>query len=769
MRHVLLGLIFIPFMAFSQPTIDANFPGGEGYSTYNSGATTWHLTWDASYLYIGIQNANETEGAIIYLDFNAAVPVNSGSGSSVGYNHYSLTPDLPFHADAHVFFNNTNRAIYTQSGGWNLSSYGNDDSGLQNSGNNDYFSNFYASNNTGGASDDDRREIKIAWSDLTGAGAPTSFNWLGYVGYNAGIYGQVPVENPSGNLGGGSTPDMVRYFKVSNFGGNAGFGQNSYTFIGDNITNFGAISCHDFTINSLGKTISRANSGEWGIGGDLIIANGTINNGSSASQLNVNGNMLLFNSGTFNAGSSNASVNLSGSLNIDDNGVVNGGSATAPININENLLILGSSNITLSSQIGGDLSVKGDFTQDGTFNCNEREVLFNGNALQTISGNFTGSNQIDFCKIDGAGILLQTNLEIDNRLSIISGNAEIGNFDITLSTGILEGTAGGTTQDAFSSNNMVITNGTGKLSRQSDGSNDLLFPIGTSGNYSAALLSNTSGPDEIFSAKVAGTVTSPIDATKVVNRQWDLSETTPGGNNVMLTFFWGDANEASNFDDAGMVVIGHYVVDSWEETAATVSSNSATASGFTSFSPFAVANAQALPVEFDMINISSSSLGHLLSFTTATETNNAYFDIERSTDSRNWKKLGTIAGAGTTQQEQQYRFLDEAPLPGLNYYRVKQVDYDGSFSYSAIVSARWEGKTQVHLFPNPADDLLQISGLPTTDGPITIEIIDMAGRIMLRQNWNESAINVAQLADGIYSLRISSAEGLIDHQRLFIH
>lgn len=176
-----------------------------------------------------------------------------------------------------------------------------------------------------------------------------------------------------------------------------------------------------------------------------------------------------------------------------------------------------------------------------------------------------------------------------------------------------------------------------------------------------------------------------------------------------------------------------------------------------------------MPVNFGFLNINKENQGHLLSFTTATETNNDYFQIERSTDSRSWKKLGTIAGAGTTQQEQQYRFLDEAPLPGLNYYRVKQVDFDGSFSYSAIVSARWEGKVQVHLFPNPADDLLQISGLPATDEPITIEIIDMAGRVILQQTWNQSAIDVAQLADGVYSLRISSSSGVIDNQRLFIH
>ncbi|WP_367389278.1 T9SS type A sorting domain-containing protein [Lewinella sp. LCG006] len=187
--------------------------------------------------------------------------------------------------------------------------------------------------------------------------------------------------------------------------------------------------------------------------------------------------------------------------------------------------------------------------------------------------------------------------------------------------------------------------------------------------------------------------------------------------------------------------------------------------GFTDF----IYPLTALPVTLKIISVKAEETYINLSFTTATETNNAYFHIERSTDSRNWEKLGSIAGAGTTQEEQHYQFLDVAPAPGLNYYRIKQVDYDGSFSYSSIVSARWEGKINVQLYPNPTDELLQISGLPDDEGPITIEIIDMAGRIVLRQNWTQSAINVAQLADGVYSLRILSTAGVMDNQRLFIH
>lgn len=253
-----------------------------------------------------------------------------------------------------------------------------------------------------------------------------------------------------------------------------------------------------------------------------------------------------------------------------------------------------------------------------------------------------------------------------------------------------------------------------------------------------------------------------IGETAIAEIRWDDGF---GGFNysgfIDGVFDSGDVNPSANWYIDISIPVGVNDADSQLATKNESGSNY----GFTGF----VHPLSALPVNFQSISADTKAKHIRLSFTTATETNNAYFNIERSTDSRNWKKLGSIAGAGTTQQEQQYSFLDKTPLPGLNYYRVKQVDYDGSFSYSAIVSARWEGKAQVHLFPNPTNDLLQISGLPNADGPITIEIIDMSGRIMLRQTWNQSAINVSALADGVYSLRISSSAGVIDNQRLFIH
>lgn len=743
MKHVLLIMLSCGLgTLFCQPTIDASFPGGEGYATYNSGSRVWYMTWDATYLYIGLTNANETQGAIVYLDFQDVVPVNgSGVGTIFGKSDYGFAPDLPFRADAYVFFNNTNRAIRTGGGTWSTTVHGDDDSGLQSSTNTDYATNFYASNNNGnGAGDDDRREIRIAWNDLTGGGAPSQFNWLGYVGYSTGLYAQAPNENPGGDLSNGATPDMVRYFNVSNFGTpTSGFGQNSYTHIGGSVSNFGAITCHDFTMNSSGQTITRAATGEWGIMGDLVIGNGTVSCGSSSSQLNVQGNMRALNGGSLNAGSS-----------------------SAPIIITGNLSLSGSSTVTLSTSVGGDLNLKGNFTQNSVFTCNNREVRFTGSSQQTLSGNFTGTNLIDFCRVNGAGIRLSADLEIEDRLTIENGNIELGNFDLMLTSGILEGTASSTTQSAFSATNMVLTDGTGKLFRRTNGSADLLFPVGTTGSYSAAMLSNSTITNEDFGINVSGTVDSPAEPTQVVNRQWDISEATPGDNDVTLTLYWNDGNEAASFDEGGMIVIGHFVGTDWVETMATVGSNSATASGFTSFSPFAVANAQALPVEFLSFTVNGSERGHHLNFATATETNNAYFNIERSTDSRQWEKLTQLAGAGTTQQEQRYDFLDATPLPGLNYYRIKQVDFDGTFSYSEIVSARWDGKTTVQLFPNPVTDVLQITGLPDNGQSLTLEVIDVAGRRLLNQNWNQGTLDVSSLPEGLYWLRIRSENGTVE-------
>ncbi|MBA3972221.1 MAG: hypothetical protein H0X46_08780, partial [Bacteroidetes bacterium] len=108
-----------------------------------------------------------------------------------------------------------------------------------------------------------------------------------------------------------------------------------------------------------------------------------------------------------------------------------------------------------------------------------------------------------------------------------------------------------------------------------------------------------------------------------------------------------------------------------------------------------------LPIELLSFTGYSASNGNQLTWSTATEINNDYFDIERSSNGADFSKIGTLDGNGNSITTIVYNFTDATPLTGINYYRLKQVDYNGSFSYSNMISINgtfFENPIQV--YPN---------------------------------------------------------------------
>lgn len=117
--------------------------------------------------------------------------------------------------------------------------------------------------------------------------------------------------------------------------------------------------------------------------------------------------------------------------------------------------------------------------------------------------------------------------------------------------------------------------------------------------------------------------------------------------------------------------------------------------------------ADPLPVNLVTFNAKASDGVIKLDWQTASETNNNYFAIEHSTDAKAFESIGRTTGQGTTTTNQYYTFIDETPLAGLNYYRLRQVDFDGTFSVSRIVSVNYD-QTQplLELLGNPTDTQL---------------------------------------------------------------
>jgi len=171
-----------------------------------------------------------------------------------------------------------------------------------------------------------------------------------------------------------------------------------------------------------------------------------------------------------------------------------------------------------------------------------------------------------------------------------------------------------------------------------------------------------------------------------------------------------------------------------------------------------------LPVEFNYFTVEKQGDEALLSWETASEINNDYFDIIRSPDATYWVKIGQAKGAGTSNEPTSYQFIDRNPLIGTNYYRLLQVDFDGSETLLPIRSVAFEtAKISLTTYPNPVSDVLYIAGLG--DNRVSIAVLNALGqKVML---WSEfqsieeiTQVDMSHLPSGAYLVLIQSGSGM---------
>ncbi|SHJ27400.1 Por secretion system C-terminal sorting domain-containing protein [Hymenobacter daecheongensis DSM 21074] len=167
-------------------------------------------------------------------------------------------------------------------------------------------------------------------------------------------------------------------------------------------------------------------------------------------------------------------------------------------------------------------------------------------------------------------------------------------------------------------------------------------------------------------------------------------------------------------------------------------SNPCTAS-FPSLSPPVAAAVPAgcttpLPVELVAFAAQyEAGRGTRLTWTTASETNSAFFAVESSAEpaAGRWAEAGRVPAAGSSNTPRTYELIDARPLTGVRYYRLRQTDADGSTQYSSVVAVSGEASAALSLYPNPATDRLRVLA-PRPAGAARLTFIDMAGRAVLR-------------------------------------
>jgi len=185
-----------------------------------------------------------------------------------------------------------------------------------------------------------------------------------------------------------------------------------------------------------------------------------------------------------------------------------------------------------------------------------------------------------------------------------------------------------------------------------------------------------------------------------------------------------------------------------------------------------------VPVE--LISFDGSVVGKniLIEWATATETNNKGFVIQRSNDKNNWKEIGFVQGNGTTTEPHHYSFMDESLQNGSFQYRLKQIDFDGSFKFSKIVEVVTSLPNKYSLsqnYPNPANPSTNISFNVPEQTKVKINLYSINGEFV-KEIFNEEkekglyniTINLNDLATGVYFYSIITDKGYSNVRKLIL-
>ncbi|HEY4111235.1 T9SS type A sorting domain-containing protein [Puia sp.] len=174
-----------------------------------------------------------------------------------------------------------------------------------------------------------------------------------------------------------------------------------------------------------------------------------------------------------------------------------------------------------------------------------------------------------------------------------------------------------------------------------------------------------------------------------------------------------------------------------------------------------------LPVNFKTFTASAQSGTTLLQWTTASENNTSFFDIQHSTDELNWQSIGAVHAAGNTSTTRKYTFVHPSPAPGNNYYRLRIVDLDNRASWSVILEQSFTRSTPIMVYPNPTKGSITITGNGTPLTAVTVMSLD--GRPMQQfENFvSGNSIQLSQYPTGIYLISVKDNTGKTQVVKVF--
>ena len=527
------------------------------------------------------------------------------------------------------------------------------------------------------------------------------------------------------------------------------------------LANNDIVVCNDLTLG--GPVFDNANNRNITIQNDLILNNGDFKSGVS-NLLSVSGSLTL-NGGNFD-GESGGTSTIEGDMTIN--------------------------NGTFDVGIGGEVIVRGNITRSGgTFDggASTAKLILDGSTNQLITGSFTGADQMHKLEVDNnSGVTLAGDVDINDELLLTNGLITPGsnklriNSDAVISPAIGKATA--------------YVNG--PLTKIMNLNASFIFPVGKSGRWGYASVedANTGGTEwtvEYFSnpptteasiSNLTPVIAIPQIVTVSANEYWSITD-NPSGASARIGLRWDNQSNVSEElieRETLEIMVWNQGNSNWDNYGGENFSAGHTQSGgfFSGINPVAFSQkfitlgsqdaANPLPVELLSFDANLNDEKVNLDWKTASELNNDFFEVQRSEDGEAWEVIGKVTGNGTINELVNYDFTDQSPLYGESYYRLRQVDFDGQFEYSPIVSIKnaFSGqRMEVTLFPNPtSQENIQLRVITQNkQNTIHISMVDISGNTFYNKtHWatdfaQDKRIAIpSKLKNGIYVLIIKQNE-----------
>ncbi len=412
---------------------------------------------------------------------------------------------------------------------------------------------------------------------------------------------------------------------------------------------------------------------------------------------------------------------------------------------------------------GTNVNVSGNWTRNGgTFTPGTNTVTFNsstvqqtiGGALSTTFGRLTINNTF----VTSPQVVLAMPVTVTTALTMTNGQLQSDITNVILLANAATSNTGSAA--SFITGPMQYAMAVNAVTRT------LNFPIGKNNVYGGAALAIRHGAATSYtytaeviasSAAALGYTLDPATTHVSGVRYWtiqrglsvsplttDNANITTGVNGPRLTLFYELADDVTDPPNLTMVKnIG--AGTTWFDIGGAASgaapgniAMAASSTNFTSFSNFTLANRlggfNALPIT--LLDFTGRREGNRIAllWTTESEIGNDHFEIQRMVDGETFAMIGSVPGAGNSSATISYAFDDGNPVVGTNYYRLKQVDWDGTFTYSPIVAVDFTGLTeslQLVVVPNPSgpeEISVKINGSQL--GPLLLRIFDTSGKVI---------------------------------------